>query len=101
MQYDVSPTDTFWQHFKNYCHTIALWSQFAPGSHFVWDTKIKTFYNPFNNKAIIRESLVFCLIVTGIEANKDFLTLFLISNKIKQNVNNNKIPQYYGVTVIL
>ena len=31
------------------------------------------------------------------EANKDFLTLFLIS----ENVNNNRSPQYYGVTVIL
>ena len=35
------------------------------------------------------------------EANKDFSTLFLIFDKIKQNVNNNKNPQYYGVTVIL
>ena len=35
------------------------------------------------------------------EANRDFLTLFLIFDKIKQNVNNNKSSQYYGVTAIL
>ena len=39
-------------------------------------------------------------IQTEMEANKDFLTLFLIFDKIKQNVNNKKSPQYYGVTVI-
>ena len=44
---------------------------------------------------------LFLLIVTVMEANKDFLTLFLICDKIKQNVNNNKILQYYGVRVIL
>ena len=32
------------------------------------------------------------------EANKDFLTLFLVIDKIKQNANNNKSPPYYGVS---
>ena len=47
---------------------------------------------------------LFCLIVTGIddtEANKHFLTLFLIFSKIRQNVNNNQSPQYCGVTTVL
>ena len=40
------------------------------------------------------------MIVTGMEANKDSVTFFVF-DKIKQNVNNNKSPQYYGVAVIL
>ena len=55
---------------RDYCHTIALWAQFA------------------NNKSNICESLLILLIVTDMEANKDSLTLFLIFDKIKQNVNN-------------
>ena len=50
------------------------------------------------NQLLVKLCL-FLLIVTDMEANKDFLILFLIFDKIKQNVNNNKCPQYYGVTV--
>ena len=43
---------------KDYCQTIPLWAQFANDSHFIWDTKIKTFDNQFNNKSTICESQI-------------------------------------------
>ena len=80
----------------NYCHTVELQAQFAAGGHFAWDITIKYFYNPSYNKGILRESLMFHLILTSIEANEVFLTLFLAFDKMKQNVNCNKGPRCYS-----
>ena len=62
---------------KDYCHTIVLGTQFAASSHFIWGITIK---NIFVIRLITKQSLtnilLFCLILTGIELNKVFLTLF-------------------------
>ena len=58
---------------KDYSHTIAL-GLCANGSHFIWDTKIKTFNNPSSNR--MRIFTYFCLIVIGMEAILQFYQSF-------------------------
>ena len=59
---------------KDYCHTIALGALCANGSHFIWDTKIKTFNYPSSNR--MRIFTYFCLIVIGMEAILQFYESF-------------------------
>ena len=84
---------------------MALWAQIANyGSHFIWDIEIKTFYNPSNNLITKQSFANLCLFLSDCYwygSKQRLLTLFLIFDKIEQNVNNNKSLHYHGVTVIL
>ena len=64
---------------KDDCHTIVLGAQFTAGGHFIWGITIKNiFVIRLITKQFMTNIWLFCLILTGIEVNKVFLTLFLV-----------------------
>ena len=74
--------------YKNAYPSIA--GSICSGDHFVWDTIIKYFYNPsYNKKQSFTNLRLSYLILTGIQADKVFLTgIFLV---FSQNIFINKL----------
>jgi hypothetical protein len=61
--------------FAYYC-TVVLQAQFAAGGHFVWNIKIKYFYNPSYNKAILCESSIILPVSYWYRSKEDIFHIF-------------------------
>ena len=78
---------------KHHCDTLILQARFVAGGHFVWHCKIflQSIEKQSNPLRIFDYFDRFLLLL---KQRRYFLTLFLVFNKIKRNVNKTKSARY-------